>query len=131
MIVIDASAMIEGLVGRAPDPSLMDVLGGDLSAPHLLDTEVMSVLRGLTLGGKIAPARAEQAKRHYFSFTIARQELEPLADRIWALRHRYTSYDASYVALAEAIDADLVTCDRKLDTQGHHARVRVVRQTAG
>ena len=53
MIVIDASAMVEALVGRDVEASLLDALAGDVAAPHLLDIEVVSVLRGLVLGHKL------------------------------------------------------------------------------
>ena len=58
MIVLDASAMVEALVGRAPDEELLNALNGDVDAPHLLDVEVLSVLRGLLRGGKLAFKRA-------------------------------------------------------------------------
>lgn len=125
MIVIDASAMAEALVGRTPDPALWTGLSGPLSAPHLLDTEVLSVLRGLTLGGRLDLVAGEQARVNYFAFAIVRFEAEPLAERIWQLRHQFTAYDASYLALAESLAAPLFTCDRKLATAGHRARVRV------
>jgi predicted nucleic acid-binding protein len=51
MIVVDSSAMVEALVGSEADDDLLDALQGDVHAPHLLDVEVLSVLRGLTLGG--------------------------------------------------------------------------------
>ena len=129
MIVIDASAMIEALVGRAPGPELLGALGGDLSAPHLLDIEVVSVLRGLVLGGKVAPDVSDQARGDYFAFTVQRHELEPLADRVWALRHQFTAYDAWYLALAEALGTPLYTCDAKLAGPGHRAEVRVLART--
>ncbi len=91
-----------------------DALRGEIHAPHLLDVEVLSALRGLTLGGHLDAQTAEQALRDYFDFTIARRESEPLADRIWQLRHQFTSYDASYLALAEALSAPLHTCCPKL-----------------
>lgn len=125
MIVIDASAMVEALVGRDPDPALLDALTREVSAPHLLDVEVLSALRGLTLAGKLDLDDADQARRDYFAFTISRYDTEPLADRVWALRHRFTSYDACYPALAEAVDAKLWTGDGKLEN-GHAARVHVV-----
>ena len=123
MIVLDASAMVEALVGAEPSAELLTALEGEIHAPHLLDGEVLSVLRGLERGGVLEPARAQQALDDYWSFTVIRHDLEPLVGRIWQLRHQDTSYDAPYVALAEALDAPLVTCDRKLATAGHRAQV--------
>ena len=97
--------------------------------PHLLDIEVMSALRGLQLGGKLDPATAEQARSDHFAFSITRHEARPLAERIWHLRHQYTSYDACYLALAEALEAPLYTCDAKLAGSGHHVEVRVLPRT--
>lgn len=131
MIVIDASAMVEALIGRTPDPGLLDAIAGDVAAPHVLDVEVLSVLHGLVLGGKLTDAAADAAREDFFRLRIHRYEAAPLAHRIWALRHRYTSYDAAYLALAEALDATLHTCDAKLATAGHTARVELHRQRAG
>lgn len=129
MIVVDASAMVEALVGRTPDNGLLEVLGGEVTAPHLLDVEVLSVLRGLTLGGKLTPERADDGRRDYFAFTIIRYGLEPVAERVWALRHQFTAYDAWYLALAEACGCPLYTCDGKLGGPGHRADVRVLPRT--
>lgn len=125
MIVIDASAMVEALVGRQADEDLLSALTGDLHAPHLLDVEVLSVLRGLTLGGKLAPEAAEQARTDHFAFNVDLYRMVELADRVWELRHDYTTYDACYLALAEALPATLHTCDHRLQRGGHNAQVRV------
>lgn len=129
MIVIDASAMIEALVGRDVDDELLDALQTSVHAPHLLDIEVLSVLRGLTLAGKLEPKAAAQARNDYFSLTIARYELQGLADRVWELRHNHTTYDACYLTLAEALDVPFYTCDSKLHTDGHNAEVLVLPRT--
>lgn len=129
MIVVDASAMVEALAGREAAHELLDALAGDVAAPHLLDVEVLSVLRGLVLGRKLDPSAAEDARRDHFALTIARHEVAPLADRIWELRHRYTTYDACYLALAEALEAPLYTCDAKLPRGAHDAEVRVLPRT--
>ncbi|MDO4259031.1 MAG: type II toxin-antitoxin system VapC family toxin [Actinomycetaceae bacterium] len=129
MIVLDASAMVEALVGPYPAPELIDALSGEIHAPHLLDVEVMSVLRGLELGRVLTQDRSEQALDDYWSFTIERHDLEPLRSRVWQLRHQFTSYDATYLALAEALDVPLVTCDRKLATSGHRAEVLLLSRT--
>lgn len=125
MIVIDASAIIQVLVGRDPGPALLDAVAGDLAAPHILDVEVLSALRGMVLGGVLPLEAAESARRSYADLVIDRYEAALLADRVWALRTQYTSYDAMYLALAEGLGAPLVTCDRKLDAGGHHAEVVV------
>lgn len=125
MIVVDASAMVEALIGRDVEEGLLDVLAGDLAAPHLLDIEVLSVLRGLTLSHKLPLSLAEVARAHHVAMAVDRHEIAPLAGRIWDLRHRYTSYDAAYLALAEALDAPLHTCDAKLDSGGHAVTVHV------
>jgi predicted nucleic acid-binding protein len=129
VIVLDASAMVEALVGRDADAALLDVLAGDLDAPHLLDVEVLSALRGLELGRRLKVAEAEQARHDHFAFTITRHDLQPLAERIWQLRHQLTTYDASYIALAEALSAPLYTCDAKLAAGSHGAQVEVIART--
>lgn len=129
MIVLDASAMVEALIGSEVADELLDALTGDVHAPHLLDVEVLSVLRGLLLGGKLDAAVVEEFRREHFAFVINRYEVAPLADRIWQLRDQYTSYDAAYLALAEALDAPLYTCDGKLDSGGHHAKVHLLHRT--
>ncbi len=129
MIVVDASAMVEALVGRSADADLLDALSGDIDAPHLLDVEVLSVLRGLVLGGKLDPDEAVRARQDHFAFAITRHETAALAERIWQLRHQFTSYDASYLALAEALHAPLLTCDAKLASRGHNAEIHLVPQT--
>ena len=126
MIVIDASAMVEALVGRDIEPEFLDAPSGDVDAPDLLDVEVISVLRGLELGHKLAPVVAEQARQDHFAFTITRHGLEPFAERIWQLRHQFTAYDASSLSLAEAMALPLYTCDAKLAAGGHTAEVRVI-----
>lgn len=125
MIVIDASAMVEALVGAEVSPRLLDALSGDIEAPHLLDIEVMSALRGLSLGAKIDAPTAEQAWRDFQDLTIHRREFSVLSRRIWALRGQFTTYDATYLALAEALDAPLYTCDAKL-AKGSSATVIVM-----
>ena len=127
--MIDASAMAEALVGQGAGMELLDALADEVAAPHLLDVEVLSALRGLVLGGKLTVESADLARRDYFSFTIIRHDVEPLAERVWQLRHQFTSYDACYLALAEALDAPLYTCDAKLDSKDHTSNVRVVSRT--
>ncbi|GAA3246170.1 type II toxin-antitoxin system VapC family toxin [Nonomuraea helvata] len=125
MIIIDSSAMVEALTGREADVELLDALQASVHAPHLLDVEVLSTLRGLVLGGKLAASAAEQARADYLALKISRYEIKGIAERIWELRHNYTAYDAACLALAEALEAPLYTCDGKLNGGGHDAEVQV------
>lgn len=125
MIVADASAIVEALVGADPSDGLLDALSGDIDAPHLLDIEVLSALRGLHLGGRITEDQANDARATYLALAINRHEAGPFAERIWQLRHQFTAYDATYLALAEGLAAPLLTCDAKLATTGHQANVRL------
>jgi len=129
VIVIDASAMVEALVGSAvganPDADLLRQIEGEIVAPHLLDLEVLSVLRGLCLASKLTVSEADAARARYFAMEIDRRAVEPLQERIWALRHQFGSYDAAYIATAEGLKATLVTCDHKLESDAHTATVRV------
>lgn len=127
MIVADASAIVEALIGRDAPEELLELLATEpLAAPHLLDVEVLSTLRGLTRGRRLDEESADAARQTYFALTITRYETAPLAERIWALRHRCTAYDSTYLALAEALDVDLVTADAKLLVGGSTAGIRVV-----
>lgn len=121
--------MTEALVGAEAGVELLDALAGEVAAPHLLDVEVLSALRGLALGGKLAAEDADAARDDHFAFTIDRHDIQPLAERVWQLRHQFTSYDACYLALAEALNVALYTCDGKLDSDAHNAEIRVFPRT--
>lgn len=112
MIVIDAAAFIDAVDGRS---SVVDRLTGeDLHAPYLFDVEVLSGLRRLVTAGHFNEQRAGEALLVLEQAAIRRHPHTPLLSVIWSLRDRVTAYDASYVALAAALDAPLMTTDRKL-----------------
>ncbi len=117
MIVVDASAALEILLQLEAAEPLMERLfadGESLHAPQLLDVEVTQVLRRYWRAGQITPARGREAVRDLADLPLQRYEHLPLLDRMWQLRNNVTAYDAAYIALAEALDAVLITRDRAL-----------------
>lgn len=115
MIVIDASAMVHALIGRSVNPRLLALLAvEDLCAPHLIDFEVASALRGHVLAGKLAAGRGRTALNDYASLTLTRYEGVALLGEIWRLRGNFTMYDAAYVTLAQALRCPLATSDDKM-----------------
>ena len=97
-----------------------------LHVPHLFDVEVLHALRRLTLSGLVSESRCHRALKALSDLRVTRYPHAPLVHRIWELRDNLTAYDAAYVALAEALDAPLVTTDGRLArTPGHRARVEL------
>ncbi len=96
-------------------------------APHLLDVEVVHVMRRLVRLGVIDAERAWLSVELLARLPLRRRWHTPLLARVWHHRHNLTGYDACYVALAESLGATLLTCDPKLrDAPGHRARVEVL-----
>jgi predicted nucleic acid-binding protein len=130
LIVIDASALLEillqtpraeQLMQRALDPQER------LHAPQLLDIEVTQVLRRMTQRKEVPVVRAEQALEDLENLVIERHGHQSLLSRIWELRNSVSAYDGAYVALAEALNAPLLTCDAKLaSAQGLRISVELV-----
>lgn len=89
-------------------------VGDALFAPAHLDAEIVSALRGMARGNQGLDEVVPRALAHLAGFPIRRMPLPPLLERMWELRHNLTSYDAAYVALAERLDAVLITCDSRL-----------------
>lgn len=128
MLVIDTSAALAALAALDPAPGLVERLAedGDLHGPHLIDTEVLHALRRLTLAGQLSQERAADARRDFAALALVRYPHEPFNDRVWALRHNLTAYDATFIALAEALAVPLVTCDARLaSAPGHRASVEL------
>lgn len=129
MIVVDASAILELILRTSRAANLgARALAADeqLHAPHLLDVEIAQALRRLVQLRSITTERAEQALDDFDGVLIERHAHRELVRRIWQLRGSVTAYDGAYVALAEALDAPLLTCDAKLGrSHGHRAKIEV------
>jgi predicted nucleic acid-binding protein len=114
--VVDSSVLVAALVdgGAAGIWAEEILMGGSLHAPELALVEATNILRRLERAGIIATPEANGAQSDLMQLEINLYSFEPFAIRIWELRHNVTSYDAWYVALAEAIGAPLATLDEHL-----------------
>jgi predicted nucleic acid-binding protein len=130
VIVVDASALLETLLQTAAAEAVEARLFAThetLHAPHLLDIEVAQVIRRYAGSGEIDGERGREALVDLGDFPLRRYPHGFLLQRVWELRNNLTAYDAVYVALAEALDAPLLTRDRRLTTSaGHQARIELV-----
>ncbi|TJZ99153.1 type II toxin-antitoxin system VapC family toxin [Actinacidiphila oryziradicis] len=117
MIVLDTSALVEFLVGAdaLAEKVRTAVVGERLAAPHAVDLECASTLRGLVRGKKLPADEGKRALELLGAMGLKRYDHVPLLPRIWELRHNMWPYDASYAALAECLGAELVTVDGKFD----------------
>ncbi len=113
-VVCDASAVVALLLDSGPDGRwAADALtGAHLAAPHLLAFEVANIIRRHELAGLITDDQAVQAHVDLLDLAVEQCPYFLLAPRAWQLRKNLTTYDASYVALAELLDVSLVTLDR-------------------
>lgn len=117
LIVLDVSCIVHMLTSSDDVATAVRsyLRGKALYAPTLVDYEVTSALRGLARKRPEVEAAAGAYLQYLAGMPIRRESAQPLIARIWSLRHNYTAYDASYVALAEALNATLVTCDDKFE----------------
>jgi predicted nucleic acid-binding protein len=131
VIVLDASALVELLLqtatGRSIASRIADPTTG-LHVPHLADVEVAQALRRYAREGDLDIADAEGALEDLRALDLQRHSHEPLLDRVWELRSNLSAYDAVYVALAEALDGELMTCDGRLArAPGVRARIELAK----
>ena len=122
--------MVSILLDPGPDAEpireRVESLGESVHVPHLLDVEVLNVLRHQTLRGILAGERGARVLQDLESIKMTRYPHAPLLRRIWNLRENLTTYDAAYVALAEALDVPLVTKDARLaQAPGNRATVEL------
>lgn len=128
MIVVDCAAVVDALTAVEGSEELRAALADeDLHAPSLLDFEVVSALRGMTLRHHITPARARDALTDFDALPIERwPSAAPLRLRAFSLRDNVSAYDAAYVVLAEALQCPVLTRDTRLArSSGHDVEIRV------
>ena len=116
MIVVDASVLSVALGDDGTDGAAARaaISGETLTAPELLDLEVLSVWRRQVAAGRMSRGRAELALADLYAIPVRRASHRPLMDRCWELRQTVTAYDAAYVALAEVLAVPLLTADARL-----------------
>lgn len=126
-MVLDASAAVLALLN---DGDARRLLGTEVvAAPHLIDSEVVHALRAMVQRGEVDPVVAGEAIEVWTKLGISRYEVHGLLSRVWELRENLSAYDATYVALAEALDASLVTADGRLGrAPGPRCTVTVIRR---
>ena len=129
MIVLDASAAVDWLLQTSAGERIEKRIyarGETLHSPHLLDLEIMQVLRRLAREGTLSVHRADQAVNELFNLRITRYPHFVFLPEILRRRHNLSAYDAAYVVLAQKLGAALVTRDHKLaSAAGHTAAVEV------
>ncbi|MHB8621537.1 MAG: type II toxin-antitoxin system VapC family toxin [Chloroflexota bacterium] len=130
-MVLDASAVVALLIDDEPHASRVAAYlvreDGWAQAPHLLELEVAQVLRRYVRHGEMSLSQAAASFEGLGDLRLVRYAHTELLPRIWDLRENLTAYDATYIALAEALDAVLLTTDERLGrAPGYHARVEVV-----
>lgn len=129
MIVLDASAAVDWLLQTPAGQRIENRIylrNDTLHAPHLLDVEVMQVLRRLVRQGVVPAQRANKAIRDLLDLRITRYAHFVFLPRVWHLRHNLSAYDAAYVAIAEQLGAPLVTRDGRLaSASGHSANIEI------
>jgi len=128
MAVLDASVVVDALVvaGRPGDLGRAELRKlNELQVPAIFAAEVTSGLRGLVHRGALHPIRAATALSEILSIRTLSYPFEPFARRAWELRDNLTVYDAWYVALAERLETEVVTADKRLaDARGPRCPVR-------
>lgn len=128
MIVVDSSLAIELFLPTPLGERIAErVFDEERHVPHLIDVEFASALRRLTRFGGLDGNAAQRALDNFGDWRLVRHEHGNLLPRIWQLRDSVSAYDAAYVALAEMLEAPLLTCDAKLSrAHGHRARIELL-----
>jgi predicted nucleic acid-binding protein len=133
MLVVDASLVVAALVDSGEDGIWAHELVGSehLAAPHLMPVEVANVLRRAVLNGDLSADSAALAHADLLDLHVELFPYRPFAVRVWELRANLTSYDAWYVALAEALETSLATLDVRLSrSQGPRCSFETPREAS-
>jgi len=112
LIVVDASAALTALLTNGP--ARRAIAAQSLHAPHLIDPEVANGLRRRVAAGDVGDEQAWEILDVWRHLAITRYPVIGLIERLWELRNNVSSCDASYVALAELLDCELLTADARL-----------------
>lgn len=130
MMVLDASAVLELVLVTDAGQLVRERIASPsetLHVPHLIDLEILQVLRRYCASGVLEAERARIALDDFQDLDLERYAHEPMLDRIWQLRESLTAYDAAYVALAEVLSAPLLTFDARLaNAPGHRAQIELL-----
>ena len=115
-IVVDASVLVAALVDFGAHGQWAEevLAAGSLHAPELALVEAANVLRKLERTKQLATPDANAAYEDLMQLNMELFSYDPFSERIWELRHTVTSYDAWYVAVAEALALPLATLDQRL-----------------
>jgi len=130
MIVVDASAVLDMLLqsekGKKVAARILDP-DETLHVPHLIEIEVAQVLRRFMLAGELTEARGREALSDLTDLPLIRYPHTEFLQRVWDMRSSLSAYDAVYVALAEVLEAPLVTTDGKLSrAHGHDVQIELI-----
>jgi predicted nucleic acid-binding protein len=130
VVVVDSSALVDFLTNIEAHPRIGRILmvdPGALNAPEIVDLEMLSVFRQMVFDGRLDAERASGFLVDFQALPIERHSHEYFVRRIWELRDNISPYDAAYVALAEFLNAPLLTRDARLArTSGHAARIEYI-----
>lgn len=131
-VVVDASQVVAALAdtGVAGEWARTQLAAGTLAAPHLMPVEVANVLRRQVAAGELSSDNASMAHTDLVALPVELFPYQPFARRVWELRENVTAYDAWYVALAESLDAPLLTLDLRL-ASAPGLRCRIVTPPTG